>query len=271
MQNYYDDLTQGNLDFLYKREMSGTASLMPATSTPTTPPSAGCSTATLRTTSRSLLLWHCCLLGALGQAARRRRWSLLAACPCNPSRRLPIPRKPELSGLAPCFRFLVPASCRIGASALPKGLRYLQLPPTDSPLAERVLACMMEAVIRFDLAGSTIALWNPAAETMFGFSAAEAIGQSLDIIIPERLREAHWRSFHAAIASGRTRLNGRRPSPCPAQIRRDALRRINCHGLHGQRRSSALWSRWPAMQQTYTFSAKAAQALGRDSCAMFKT
>ena len=65
---------------------------------------------------------------------------------------------------------------------------------TDSPLAERVLACMMEAVIHADRQG-LIALWNPAAETMFGFSTAEAIGQSLDIIIPERLREAHWRGF----------------------------------------------------------------------------
>ncbi len=84
----------------------------------------------------------------------------------------------------------------------------MSAPQTDSPLAERVLACMMEAVIRADRQG-VIALWNPAAETMFGFSTAEAIGQSLDIIIPERLREAHWRGFHAAIASGRTRLNGR--------------------------------------------------------------
>ena len=84
----------------------------------------------------------------------------------------------------------------------------MSAPQTDSPLAERVLACMMEAVIHADRQG-LIALWNPAAETMFGFSAAEAIGQSLDIIIPERLREAHWRGFHAAIASGRTRLNGR--------------------------------------------------------------
>lgn len=84
----------------------------------------------------------------------------------------------------------------------------MSAPHTDSPLAERVLACMMEAVIHADRQG-LIELWNPAAETMFGFSAAEAIGQSLDIIIPERLREAHWRGFHAAIASGRTRLNGR--------------------------------------------------------------
>ncbi len=84
----------------------------------------------------------------------------------------------------------------------------MSAPQTDSPLAERVLACMMEAVIHADRQG-LIALWNPAAETMFGFSTAEAIGQSLDIIIPERLREAHWRGFNAAIASGRTRLNGR--------------------------------------------------------------
>ena len=84
----------------------------------------------------------------------------------------------------------------------------MSAPQTDSPLAERVLACMMEAVIHTDRQG-LIELWNPAGETMFGFSTAEAIGQSLDIIIPERLREAHWRGFHAAIASGRTRLNGR--------------------------------------------------------------
>lgn len=84
----------------------------------------------------------------------------------------------------------------------------MSAPQTDSPLAERVLACMMEAVIHADRQG-LIELWNPAAETMFGFSTAEAIGQSLDIIIPERLREAHWRGFNAAIASGRTRLNGR--------------------------------------------------------------
>ena len=84
----------------------------------------------------------------------------------------------------------------------------MSAPQTDSTLAGRVLACMMEAVIHADRQG-LIALWNPAAETMFGFSTAEAIGQSLDIIIPERLREAHWRGFNAAIASGRTRLNGR--------------------------------------------------------------
>ena len=81
-------------------------------------------------------------------------------------------------------------------------------PQTDSPLAGRVLACMMEAVIHADRQG-LIELWNPAAAALFGHSADEAIGQSLDLIIPERLRAAHWRGFHTAIASGQTRLHGR--------------------------------------------------------------
>lgn len=81
------------------------------------------------------------------------------------------------------------------------------MPPSCPSLAECVLAGMTEAVIHADRQGR-IALWNPAAEALFGFRAAEAIGQSLDLIIPERLREPHWRGFHAAIASGQTRLNG---------------------------------------------------------------
>lgn len=51
--------------------------------------------------------------------------------------------------------------------------------------------------------------WNAAATALFGFSADEARGQSLDLIIPEALRAGHWRGFHAAMASGATRLNGR--------------------------------------------------------------
>ncbi|HTH94150.1 MAG TPA: PAS domain S-box protein [Rhodocyclaceae bacterium] len=65
-----------------------------------------------------------------------------------------------------------------------------------------------EAVIYADEKG-IIRLWNHASEEMFGFSQAEALGQSLDIIIPERLREAHWRGFNAAIASGNTKHGGK--------------------------------------------------------------
>src|SRR5690606_25450623 len=51
--------------------------------------------------------------------------------------------------------------------------------------------------------------WNTAAVQMFGFSATEAIGQRLDLMIPEPLRAAHWRGFDAAMNSGALRLNGR--------------------------------------------------------------
>jgi PAS domain S-box-containing protein len=51
--------------------------------------------------------------------------------------------------------------------------------------------------------------WNPAAEALFGFAAPEAIGQSLDVIIPEHLRDAHWKGYHRAIAAGRTRSGGK--------------------------------------------------------------
>lgn len=50
-----------------------------------------------------------------------------------------------------------------------------------------------------------IALWNPAAERIFGFTADEALGRPLDLIIPERFRERHWQGFRQVMASGRSR------------------------------------------------------------------
>jgi PAS domain S-box-containing protein len=44
---------------------------------------------------------------------------------------------------------------------------------------------------------------------MFGYSKAEALGQNLDLMIPERLRAAHWRGFNASMENGKTRLGGR--------------------------------------------------------------
>lgn len=51
--------------------------------------------------------------------------------------------------------------------------------------------------------------WNPAAASLFGYTFAEAHGQSLDLIIPEALRAAHWRAFDAAIQNASTKLHGR--------------------------------------------------------------
>jgi PAS domain S-box-containing protein len=51
----------------------------------------------------------------------------------------------------------------------------------------------------------TIRLWNIGAETIFGYSAREALGQSLDLIIPEKLRERHWEGYYRVMDTGETR------------------------------------------------------------------
>ncbi|MFC0575130.1 PAS domain-containing protein [Paraburkholderia solisilvae] len=51
----------------------------------------------------------------------------------------------------------------------------------------------------------TITLWNPAAERMFGYTPDEALGKSLDLIIPERLRGRHWDGYNKTMATGETR------------------------------------------------------------------
>jgi adenylylsulfate kinase len=68
---------------------------------------------------------------------------------------------------------------------------------------------LAQAVIFADREG-IIRSWNVRAEAVFGYAAAEAIGQSLDLIIPEHLRAAHWKGYRDAIAAGRTRL-GEKP------------------------------------------------------------
>lgn len=66
-------------------------------------------------------------------------------------------------------------------------------------LAEAILDSVADAVIFADRSG-TIRRWNPAAATLFGFPADEALGRTLDLIIPEHLRSAHWRGFDGAVA-----------------------------------------------------------------------
>ena len=76
--------------------------------------------------------------------------------------------------------------------------------PTDPHLLEAIALQIPDAVIFADRDG-VIRVWNQGAETVFGFAANEVVGQSLDVIIPERLRPAHWAAFRRAIADGRTR------------------------------------------------------------------
>lgn len=81
-------------------------------------------------------------------------------------------------------------------------------PRQISPLAELILEQTADAVIYSNRHG-VIERWNKAATALFGYDCVEAIGQSLDLIIPESLRAAHWRGFHAAVMQGTTRLHGR--------------------------------------------------------------
>ena len=69
---------------------------------------------------------------------------------------------------------------------------------------QEIVAAIGDAVIASDAKGA-ITLWNPAAERMFGYSEAEALGQSLDIIIPERLRGRHWEGYDKSMATGTSR------------------------------------------------------------------
>ena len=75
-------------------------------------------------------------------------------------------------------------------------------------LCELIVHDTVDAVIYADREGK-IQLWNGAAESLFGFPAASAVGTSLDLIIPERLRASHWAGYYKAMETGRTRLNGR--------------------------------------------------------------
>jgi PAS domain S-box-containing protein len=69
---------------------------------------------------------------------------------------------------------------------------------------EQLVEVIGDAVVVADASGA-INLWNPAAERLFGFAQAEALGNSLDLIIPERLRERHWTGYRRTMASGGTR------------------------------------------------------------------
>jgi len=77
-----------------------------------------------------------------------------------------------------------------------------------SEIAEQILDQVADALICADHTGA-IVRWNRACTALFGFSAEEALGQSLDLIIPEHLRAAHWGGFDAAMRKGVLKLQGR--------------------------------------------------------------
>jgi PAS domain S-box-containing protein len=88
--------------------------------------------------------------------------------------------------------------------------------------AEILIAKMPDALIYADSNGM-IQRWNDGAARMFGYTAAEAIGQNLDLIIPASLRERHWSGFHETMRTGQTRYGEGQILSVPA-VRKDGTR-----------------------------------------------
>jgi PAS domain S-box-containing protein len=75
----------------------------------------------------------------------------------------------------------------------------------DAPIDyQQLVGAIGDAIVVADARGA-IKIWNSAAEHLFGFTQAEALGNSLDLIIPERLRARHWAGYDKTMASGETR------------------------------------------------------------------
>lgn len=83
-------------------------------------------------------------------------------------------------------------------------------------LGRRVVESTGDAVLYAGRDGR-IQYWNGGAEAVFGWTAAEAVGQSMDLIIPERLRARHWEGWDKSMATGVTRYSGRDLLAVPAQ------------------------------------------------------
>ena len=77
---------------------------------------------------------------------------------------------------------------------------------SPSPVLDhrQLVAVAGDAIIASDAKGE-IVLWNAAAERIFGFSEAEALGRSLDLITPERHRKRHWHGYEKSMRTGETR------------------------------------------------------------------
>ncbi len=69
---------------------------------------------------------------------------------------------------------------------------------------KQLLEAIGDAIVASDPSGA-ITLWNPAAQRMFGYTESEALGQSLNIIIPQRQQQRHWDGYQKTMATGQTK------------------------------------------------------------------
>jgi PAS domain S-box-containing protein len=94
--------------------------------------------------------------------------------------------------------------------------------PDLEHFAERLVSGMSEAVVYADADG-VIRFWNSGAVRVFGFTEGEALGRSLDIIIPESLRPRHWHGYQATMQTGQSRYGDGQLLSVPA-VRKDGAR-----------------------------------------------
>lgn len=94
--------------------------------------------------------------------------------------------------------------------------------PDLDRFARTLVEGMPDAIVFADADG-LIQVWNAGATRLFGFSAAEAQGQSLDLIIPPGLRERHWHGFRETMRTGNTRYGDGQILAVPA-VRKDGTR-----------------------------------------------
>jgi PAS domain S-box-containing protein len=92
---------------------------------------------------------------------------------------------------------------------------------THEWLCQSIVEQTQFAVIFSDHDG-VIRFWNRGAEAMFGYMAEEAVGQSLDLVVPERHRTRHWDGYRRVMATGVTKY-GREMLAVPA-VRKDGTR-----------------------------------------------
>ena len=105
----------------------------------------------------------------------------------------------DAGGEAPCFAHLD------------------ESPSAADELLAQVAVELADALVVADADGK-ITFWNDAAARLFGYSEAEAVGDTLDLIIPERLRERHWKGYREVMRTGRTSY-GDRVLEVPAEHR----------------------------------------------------
>jgi PAS domain S-box-containing protein len=90
---------------------------------------------------------------------------------------------------------------------------------TQEWLSEQIVRKAADAIIFADAEG-VIRLWNSGAEAIFGYPAEETLGQSLDLIVPEKLRKRHWEGYRKVMATGKTRY-GKETLAVPAITKGD--------------------------------------------------